>query len=140
MISCQGVVSHFAIWHHEGPDQQTHGQLPQQARAWHQVLHARPEARGQGGPLQCHLADPLQGKQLQPHYGNVSSLFKREVPDHVCSCHGLPQQEERGLLQLSAQGKQAVDQDLRCCSFFPPFFLLVRKAECFIQSDPVLYA
>ena len=69
-------------------------------------------------------------------------VFEGEVPDNVCTGHGLPQQEERGVQQLQAQGKQAAEESLICCSFFPsPFPFWYGKLECLIfQSDPALDA
>ena len=125
---------------HERQDQQAQKQLPPQGPAWHQTFHPRVEVERQGGTLLGHLADPVQSKQLQPHHGDVPPLLKREVSDHVCPGHGFPQQEDGDLLELQAQGEQAVGESLRpkCCSFFP--FRYGKWNGLVFQSDPVLYA
>ena len=109
-----------------------HGQCAKPKPGWHQVLDACAEAGRQGLPLHCHLADPCQGEQLQPHHRHVPTLFKGEVFYHVCTCNGLPEHEVRDLQRLQAQGKQAVETMLDFFTLpFPFLLLLVRKVDCF---------
>ena len=59
-----------------------------------------------------HLADPLQGKRLQPHHGHVPFMFEGEVLDHVRPSHRQPQPQERDLLKLQTQKGKVAGQDL----------------------------
>ena len=72
----------------------------------------RVEDQGQEPPLQHHLADPLQGKRLQPHHGHVPLMFEGEVLDHVRPSHRQPQPQERDLLKLQTQKGKVAGQDL----------------------------
>ena len=80
-----------------------------------------------------------EGKQLQPLLRDVPPMSEGEVPDNVRPRNSLPQQEERDLQQLQAQGEQAAGQDLRRCSlFFSP--LCTEIGMSFVFVDLVFYA
>ena len=71
---------------------------------------------GGDGPrpsLLYHLADLGEGEQLQPVLGNVPLMSEGEVLDNVRPSNCLPQQEERDLQQLQAQGEQAAVENMR---------------------------
>ena len=71
---------------------------------------------GGDGPrpsLLYHLADLGEGEQLQPVLGNVPLMSEGEVFDNVRPSNSLPQQEERDLQQLQAQGEQAAVENMR---------------------------
>ena len=92
--------------------------------AGHQALQACLDPEGQGAPLHHHLADPQQGKRLQPHLGHVPPLLEGEVLDHVRPRHRQPQPQERNILKLQTQKGKVVEQDLRVYS---SFLIPVRK-------------